>query len=96
EGISGANTYNDPNPCSENTTILFSLDKKTDISIVIFDITGKKVFVQEYAAADTRPGINTIRWDLKNSTGRQAANGIYILKVITPEKIITKKIAVIR
>lgn len=45
---------------------------------------------------ETRRGINHIVWDLKNDLGMDAANGIYMLRVFAEEKVITKKIAVIR
>ena len=93
EELSYKNTYNYPNPCSDKTTIRFSVIEPQDISIIIYNARGKEIWRRDMHA---RAGVNHILWDVSNKAGLQTANGIYILKIITEDKTITKKIAVIK
>ena len=96
EGISESNTYNYPNPCSTQTLIRFSLAAPAEVKMIIYDTNGRPVWSKNLNTGETRRGINHIVWDLKNDLGMDAANGIYMLRVFAEEKVITKKIAVIR
>lgn len=96
EPISIENTYNFPNPCSDNTIIRFSLEKPQEVKIVIYDLNSKIVWNRKLEAWQTRRGINYVKWEIKNDVGMEVSNGIYICKVITQDKAIIKKIAVIK
>jgi len=93
EELSYENTYNYPNPCTDNTTIRFLVNQPQNISIIIYTTTGKEIWRKDML---TRQGINRVTWDIENKSGFKVSNGIYILKVISIDKIITKKIAVIK
>jgi len=95
EPMSAKNTYNYPNPCQGETTIRFSLDEPKKVSIVLYDIKGKLIWHKDLSESDTRTGVNYIVWNAVNDLGREVANGVYILKVITADKVITKKVAII-
>jgi hypothetical protein len=96
EDISEANVYSYPNPCADKTTIRFSLSAPADVKILISDTSGKLVWHRELTAAETVAGINSIEWDVINDFGAKTANGVYIMKVITGKKAISKKIAVVK
>ncbi|HRU38841.1 MAG TPA: FG-GAP-like repeat-containing protein [Candidatus Goldiibacteriota bacterium] len=96
EEMNEANTYNYPNPCSDKTTIRFSLAAPADVKIMITDLSGKPVWTKSLAAKDTRPGINNVDWNVVNDNNRPAANGVYLLNVFAGDKTVTKKIAVVR
>ena len=96
EEINGSNTYNYPNPCKDKTTIRFSLSKSVDVRIVISDLAGKQVWSKAIPAIDARVGINNVDWNVVNDFGAAAANGVYLLKVFAGDKVITKKIAVVK
>lgn len=96
EPISEANVYNYPNPCADKTTIRFSLSEPAVVDILISDVSGKLVWHRELPAAGTVAGINSLEWAVVNDSGGNAANGVYILKIITGKKAVSKKIAVIR
>ncbi len=93
EELSYRNTYNYPNPCADKTTIRFSVNEPQDISVIIYNTKGKEIWRNDMLA---RQGINRVFWDIKNKSGLKVANGIYILKIISKDKTITKKIAVIK
>jgi hypothetical protein len=96
EEINEANTYNYPNPCVDKTTIRFSLAASADVRIIISDLAGKQVWGKVMPAAETRAGINSTDWNVVNDFGARAANGVYLLNVFAGDKVITKKIAVIK
>jgi len=96
EKMSEENTYNYPNPCKDKTTIRFSLSEPKEVSIVLYTVDGQLVWQKNLGPADTQRGINYIEWNTVNDLGNKVANGVYILKVITADKIVTKKIAVVK
>lgn len=91
--ISEENTYAFPNPFEGKTTIRFSLDKGQKVQIVISDMNGKGVWQKEVTGVR---GLNYVEWDARNSKGKTVGSGAYLMKVITEEAVITKKIAVVR
>ena len=96
EKLSDKNVYNYPNPCSDKTTIRFSLDKNTEVKIIITDASGNVVWQKVLSSAETRIGINNIEWNLVNDAGNKISNGVYILKVISGDVTVSKKIAVVK
>jgi len=80
----------------KNDRIRFSLDEAKDVNIIIYDTKGKQIWKKDLSSKDTRVGINYITWEAKDEKGERVGNGVYILKIATDGKIITKKIAVIR
>ena len=69
------------------------MDESKDASVIIYNMRGKEVWRKDISAI---AGVNQLLWDLRNNIGLSVANGVYILKIITDDKIITKKIAVIK
>jgi hypothetical protein len=96
EEISASNVYNYPNPCTDRTTIRYSLAQPCDIKINISDASGKPVWHAVIPASETRVGVNTMDWAAVNDSGVSVANGVYLLKVISGKKVISKKIAVVK
>ena len=96
EEMSEKNVYNYPNPASDFTTIRFPLTERAEVKLVVRDINGAVVWTKIIGTEEAVPGINNIRWNLVNDRGRQIANGVYMLTVISGDKVITKKIAVVR
>lgn len=96
EKLNDKNVYNYPNPCSDITTIRFSLDKSTEVKIIITDTSGNVVWHRILSSAETRAGINNVEWNLVNDSGNKISNGVYILKVISGDVVVNKKIAVVK
>jgi hypothetical protein len=96
EEIGEGNVYSYPNPSKGEVIIRFSLAKAEEVRVVIYDINGREVWSKEMREGETRSGINNVRWDGRNEQGLEVGNGIYIYSVMTKEKKITKKIALIR
>ncbi|MFQ5753841.1 MAG: VWA domain-containing protein, partial [bacterium] len=80
---------NYPNPFNPGTTIDFILSQDTQVKIVVYDILGRevKMLVNEFLPA----GSYFTTWDGKNSSGSEAANGIYFYKLSTERSVQVKK-----
>ncbi len=88
--------YNYPNPCKGTTTIRFITYKKQDIKVVIYDINGRLVWEKMLNASEVRDGLNEIIFMGKNENGFELRNGVYIYKIIAGDKIITKKMVIMK
>jgi hypothetical protein len=64
-----------PNPCSQSTTLSFSLDQPAKISILINDIQGK--LVKDFGIQQFNPGKCSLNWDLKTDSGDNLNPGVY-------------------
>jgi hypothetical protein len=75
-----------PNPFNTSFEINFYSLKKQAVTLELFDVSGRKISLQQVAAEmDTAN-----HYSIQGSDG--LAEGIYILKVITKDKILAKKI----
>ena len=86
---------NYPNPFSSETTISYSVLTKTNITINILDITGKKIktLVQE----EQNAGTYNFVWDTSNDFGEYVAEGVYFYTIRDGEKgYLCRKMIVIR
>jgi hypothetical protein len=78
-----------PNPVSNSTTISFSLEQTEDVSVRIFDETGR--LVATLANKLFEEGENNITWDV-----REMNAGVYFLKMETGNYTVTEKISVVK
>ena len=76
---------NYPNPFNPSTNISFYLPKESRVKIKIFDITGKQV--AEILNDNLEAGTHSV---LFNPDGK-LSSGIYIYSLITPKKVINRK-----
>ncbi len=82
-------TQNYPNPFNPTTSIDFSVPKRSNVQLEVYDLLGKKVatLVNEVKVA----GKYTASFD-----GANLASGVYIYKLITGEKVLTQKMMLIK
>ncbi len=59
--------------------IIVELDVVTEVSCVIFDITGYPI--KRISTASASMGVNTFFWDGQTNEGLKAGSGIYIVVV---------------
>jgi len=79
-----------PNPFSRKTTICYTLAKEGRVTIEVLDISGK--LIRRLVNGKERPGRYLIIWDGKDSWGRKVASGIYILRFISDDYRINRKL----
>jgi len=72
---------NYPNPFNPITTISYALPEAADVSLVIYDVTGREVnrLVQTYQPA----GWYEVEWNGLNSKGSSLSTGIYFARIET-------------
>jgi len=95
------NTYNYPNPFTNQTFFTFSLTKIPDqLKIKVFSVAGRLVKEINKNASELRVDFNKIPWDGRDEDGDLLANGVYIYKIILRNRgesiTSTYKLAIVR
>jgi hypothetical protein len=87
-------SQNYPNPFNPSTTIRFALPRETEVELKIYNVSGQEVatLVQEKLAA----GTYTVQWNGKTSTGQPAASGMYLYRLRSENKVVSKKLLLLR
>ena len=73
-----------PNPFNPTTTIEFTLANRTDVSLSIYDVSGRlvrRLLIDEPKAA----GVHRIGWNALNDEGKRLASGVYFCRLETRE-----------
>jgi hypothetical protein len=88
-------SQNYPNPFNPSTTIEFSIAKRSNVRLVIYDITGRIVRTlidgQEF-----EPGLYRVQWNGKNDYDEYVASGIYIYRLQAGNFTATRKMVLAR
>ena len=79
---------NHPNPFQHSTLLSYSLPAATDVTLDIYEITGR--LVQILVNEKQEPGIHQVRWN-RNSN----PSGVYFYRVNAEEFTATKKMVVV-
>jgi hypothetical protein len=82
-------SQNYPNPFNPSTTIRFSLPTHSNVSLVLFDMTGRKVLtlLEETLAA----GFHEVNFEPKTLAG-----GLYFYRLISGDVVRTKKLILLK
>jgi len=85
---------NHPNPFNPTTDIKFSLAESGPVELAVYDITGRlvKTLVSETLAG----GVHTVRWDGRDQDGMQAASGLYFYRMTAEDKVLTRKMLLVK
>jgi hypothetical protein len=70
---------NYPNPFNPSTTISFSISRKAQIELSIFDLLGRKV--RTLFTGEMDGGSHSLIWDGHNDGGSDVASGVYLYKL---------------
>ena len=86
---------NFPNPFNPVTTIYYRLDARTDVSIAVYNVNGQKV--RDLVSSQSQEaGVKAVVWDSKDNSGRDVASGVYFSRIITGNRVFTKRMVLIR
>jgi methionine-rich copper-binding protein CopC len=86
---------NYPNPFTYHTSIPLSLDKKSRVEAVVYDIRGRRIY-------DLLPqcllgeGMHSLEWNASSNDGTQVPGGIYFYRIIVDGRPYTGKMILIR
>ena len=88
-------SQNFPNPFNPNTQIQFILGTEGLVSLNILDIQGR--LVSSLINGSNYPaGYYNITWDGTNTMGTQVPSGMYLYKLVSENKILTRKMVLMK
>ena len=87
-------SQNYPNPFNPRTRIDYSLERKGNVNISVFNILGQKV--KTLVDAELDAGEYTAFWNGDDESGNEVASGIYFYKLTTGDFVETRKMALMR
>ena len=82
-------SQNYPNPFNPVTSIAFDVDKLDEISLAVYDLSGKEVIT--LASGTFMPGSYIVNWNAVNNVGDAIASGMYLYRYMTSDKAIVRK-----
>jgi len=87
-------SQNYPNPFNLETTIMYSLHKAGQVKLTIYNIQGEKIvhLVDEFK----QPGSYQIDWKGRDIRGNVVSSGIYIYRLSFADKILCKKMFLLK
>lgn len=85
---------NYPNPFNARTEIRFTLTDKSQVTLDIFDILGRRVKTLVNGNYDA--GIYTANWDGTDAEGNQISSGIYFYSISVNDKNETHKMVLLK
>ncbi len=83
-----------PNPFNPTTNIDFALPAASDVSLVVYNMLGQEVKTLVNGHRDA--GVHSVTWDGTNDAGEQAASGIYLYRLVSGDKVDTKKMVLMK
>ena len=87
--------HNFPNPFNPTTRINYNLPKETLVSVIIYDLLGKKVNTLIDKELQ-EPGTKTVQWHGKDQEGLSLSSGIYFYSLETKYFLQKKKMILIK
>jgi hypothetical protein len=84
-----------PNPFNPWTTIEYSLERDANVTLVIFDVAGRKVRTL-LSGAKTEAGIHKVNWDGTNDNGMKLVSGVYFASYVAEGRVSSKKLILLR
>jgi hypothetical protein len=87
-------SQNAPNPFSPTTRISFSLQERTDVSLIVADPSGR--LVRTLVAQPLNKGHHNYTWDGRDDKGRAVSAGVYFYYLNTDKGKASKKMVLTR
>jgi len=85
---------NYPNPFNPSTTIRFSLNQATNVSLDIYNMLGQKVATVYNGMGQT--GTNEVMWNGTNDFNESVDSGVYLYRVSTPTGAVSGKMIMLK
>jgi hypothetical protein len=87
-------SQNSPNPFSKWTDIEYQLSARADISIKVYDLTGRSV--KTLADGRLEPGCHRARWLGDDEEGKQVSGGVYFVRLRQGGQDLTRRAVLLR
>lgn len=88
------NLTNYPNPFNPETRIDFTLQKTEKVELNIYNIRGQKIETIVNDILDD--GDHSYFWEGKDKAGKEVSSGVYFYKLLTKDKVHTKKMILMK
>ncbi|MDO9577622.1 MAG: T9SS type A sorting domain-containing protein [Candidatus Cloacimonadales bacterium] len=85
---------NFPNPFNPETMLFFSLPNEQEIELTVYNLKGQKV--KQLASGQFPDGEHSIVWNGKDDNGKSVGSGLYLYKLKTGDKVISKKMLLLK
>ena len=85
---------NYPNPFNPETTIKYIIAKGGNVKLSIYNVKGQ--LVRTLVSEKQEPGYRSVIWNGKNNHGNQVSSGVYFYHLKTADKVITKKMLLMK
>jgi hypothetical protein len=85
---------NVPNPFVGNTTIAFEMPRLGTVKVDIVSVDGR--LIRTRFDDTVLPGRRSVDWDGHDADGNRVASGVYLYRVRTDSKVVTKKMILLR
>jgi flagellar hook assembly protein FlgD len=85
---------NCPNPFNPDTEIKFNLPRSSNVTLEIFDITGRKVTTLINKKLSSGP--HSVSWNGRDESGTEVSTGIYLYRLSTGEYSDTRKMLLLK
>ncbi len=85
---------NYPNPFNLSTVIEFSIDRRSDFSLTVYNILGQEV--RHWRLGSLPSGIHTVTWNGLDNSGHEVASGVYLYRLSTDNHQTTRKMVLLK
>ncbi len=92
DGYELAQNY--PNPFNISTTIQYSIPRRSDVSLTIFNVLGQQV--HQWTFDGLPAGTYALDWDGRNQSGGVVASGVYFYRILTADRHLSKKMVLLK
>ncbi|MFH1841839.1 MAG: S8 family serine peptidase, partial [bacterium] len=79
-----------PNPAVGRTAIRFSLPRREPFTLTVYDVRGR--LVKELRQGDGFETAGVVDWDGRNGSGRQVSAGLYLVRLVTRDEVLSRKV----
>ena len=85
---------NAPNPFNSETVISWFLLRPGPARVEVYALTGQRVAVLHQGLKNA--GVHRVHWDGHDDRGRPLASGVYLYRLVTDERVQTRKLTLLR
>jgi len=85
---------NHPNPFNPTTHIVFGLKEAGEVSLRVYDASGRLVRVLAQGRHEARR--HEVSWDGRDESGRSVASGVYFYRLVAGNEILTRKAVLLK
>jgi len=85
---------NVPNPFNPRTSIRFSLTRAEPVRLDVYDLRGRHVARLLDERLDS--GFHRVQWDGRDANRHSVASGVYLVRLSTPSKTTSRRVALVR